>query len=58
MCAGGYVAHGHQNGARKAGKGSLPWLANVEEQGSVRALALKGKNLSRDFGFKHEVRIS
>jgi hypothetical protein len=58
MRPGGYVAHGHKDGVGKAGEGGLPWFANVEEQGSFRTLTLNGKNLCRNFGFKHEVRIS
>ena len=53
-----YVCHGHQDGAGKAGEVGLPGLANVEQQGGVWTLALKSKDLSRDFGFKHGVRIS
>jgi len=55
---GGYVAHGHKDGAGQAGESGFPWLANVEQQGSVRTVALEGKNLRGDFGFKHDVRIS
>jgi hypothetical protein len=58
MSPGGYVAHGHKDGAGQAGESGFPWLANVEQQGSVRTVALEGKNLRGDFGFKHDVRIS
>lgn len=52
----GYLAHGHEQGAREGGGVELPRLADIQEEGRVRLLTLLGKNLYRDFGFKHEIK--
>ena len=46
--AGGYFAHGHEEGARKIGGLVFPWLADVEEKSGVGLLALLGEGADGD----------
>jgi hypothetical protein len=46
--AGGYFAHGHEEGAGEIGGLVLPWLADVEEKSGVGLLALLGEGADGD----------
>jgi hypothetical protein len=48
--AGGDFAHGHEQRVGEAGGLELPGLADVEEEGGLRLLALLGECLDGDFG--------
>jgi hypothetical protein len=48
--AGGYFAHGHEQGIGQAGGLVLPGLANVQEKRCVGLLALLGEGVDGDLG--------
>jgi hypothetical protein len=50
MGAGGYFAHGHEEGVGQFGGLVLPWLADIEEKRSVGLLALLCECVDGDLG--------
>lgn len=54
----GYIAHGHQEGIRQAGKVELPRFANVQKERFGRVLELFGEGFDTDLWCKHGNRIN